>query len=167
MPIPNFSSTSRFWLPLLAVLFACYSYAGFAMADKTAAEQGAPSAKLLIQRGTITIATYSVEIADDDAERAQGLMHRRSLPDDHAMLFIYPRAQRVSMWMKNTFIPLDMLFAGPDGTITRIHQNAQPHDLTPIPGGNSVRYVLELAAGTIANKGLQIGDQLVHPSIKK
>ncbi len=109
-------------------------------------------------------ATFTVEVADDPQERAQGLMFVEEMATLAGMLFVYERPQSVSFWMKNTLIPLDMIFAGPDGEILRIHENAVPGDLTPIPGGAGVQMVLEINGGLSARLGLQEGAVMQHPS---
>lgn len=120
------------------------------------------TATLFTQSGLHRI---SVEVADTPQTRATGLMHREEMGEEEGMLFDFGSAQPVSMWMKNTLIPLDMLFLRDDGTIARIARNARPHDLTPIPSGEPVRYVLELNGGAAAAFGAQIGDRLEHPII--
>ena len=109
-------------------------------------------------------ATFTVAVADDVAERAQGLMFVESMPTLAGMLFVYDAPQSVSFWMKNTLIPLDMLFVGADGAIVRIHENAIPGDLTPIPGGDDIQYVLEINGGLSARLGIAEGDLMQHPS---
>ncbi|MEL6685042.1 MAG: DUF192 domain-containing protein [Pseudomonadota bacterium] len=119
--------------------------------------------KLTIQ-GDFGQATFSIDVADDPQERAQGLMFVEQLPTLSGMLFIYERPQSVSFWMKNTLIPLDMIFAAPDGEILRIHENAIPGDLTPISGGDGVQMVLEINGGLSARLGLTEGAVMQHPS---
>jgi len=85
-------------------------------------------------------------VADDAAERAQGLMFREAMPLSSGMLFVYGRPQRVSFWMRNTLIPLDMIFADARGVVTRVHAEAVPLDETPIDGGEGVQFVLEINA---------------------
>ncbi|WP_322889220.1 MULTISPECIES: DUF192 domain-containing protein [unclassified Yoonia] len=109
-------------------------------------------------------ATFNVEIADTPATRAQGLMFVEDMPRMAGMLFIYEQPQAVSFWMKNTLIPLDMIFASPDGEILRVHENAIPGDLTPIPGGDGVQMVLEINGGMSARLGIAAGDVMQHPS---
>lgn len=105
-------------------------------------------------------APFRVQVADDAQERAQGLMNVESMATMEGMLFVYPEPQATSFWMENTLIPLDMLFAGADGTITRIHENAEPMDRTPIPGGDAVQYVLEINGGLAGRLGIEEGDVL-------
>ncbi len=109
-------------------------------------------------------ANFQVEVADDPSERAQGLMFVEAMPTLSGMLFVYERPQAVSFWMKNTLIPLDMLFVAPDGEVLRIHENAIPGDLTPIPGGDGVQMVLEINGGLSSRLGISEGDVLQHPS---
>ncbi|MBR9649960.1 DUF192 domain-containing protein [Thalassovita aquimarina] len=108
-------------------------------------------------------ARFSVELADTDAERARGLMFRETLPRSSGMLFLYPSPRRVAFWMKNTLIPLDMLFIDDAGTVVRIHHRAQPGDLTAIPGGDGVLAVLEIGGGLAEAMGITAGTVLRHP----
>lgn len=110
-------------------------------------------------------ARFAVEIADDAGERANGLMFRERLPASAGMLFIYERPQPVSFWMKNTLIPLDMVFIGPDGRVNGVHANAVPGDLTPIPGPEGTLMVLEIQGGLAARLGLGEGAELRHPAV--
>src|SRR5690606_30378971 len=96
-------------------------------------------------------------------QQDQGLMHRTSMPENQGMLFVFKSVHRRAFWMKNTLIPLDMLFIAKDGTITQIHRNAQPLDETVIPSTHVVRAVLELNGGQSEKDGIQEGDRIVHP----
>lgn len=100
-------------------------------------------------------ARFKIEIADDDQERAQGLMFRRSMPKYAGMLFVYRSPQPVGFWMRNTEIPLDMLFFGEDGTSKKLHENAIPHDETVIDGGPDIQYILEINGGLINSLGIK------------
>lgn len=106
---------------------------------------------------------FQVELAQTPPERAHGLMFRRELAPDHGMLFIYPREDSVLMWMKNTYIPLDMLFIAADGRITRIVANAKPLSTDIIASGPPAKAVLELAGGTASSLGIEEGDRIIHP----
>jgi uncharacterized membrane protein (UPF0127 family) len=106
---------------------------------------------------------FEVEVARDDATRAQGLMYRRSLGADRGMLFDFKRVEPVSMWMQNTYVSLDMLFIRPDGTIARVAQNTEPLSTRTIPSGEPVLAVLEVVAGTAARLGIKSGDKVEHP----
>lgn len=115
-------------------------------------------------RGPFGQARFNVEVADDGEERAQGLMFREKMARSSGMLFIYPAPQRASFWMKNTLIPLDMIFTDGSGRVTRVHSNAVPGDLTPIDGGEGVVAVLEINGGLAARMGIAPGAELRHPS---
>lgn len=110
---------------------------------------------------------FTVEIADDNAERAKGLMFRDSLAADAGMLFDYGTEQMAAFWMQNTLIPLDMIFIGADGVIKNIHVNARPLDTTSIPSKFPVRFVLEIPGGRSAEIGLAVGDTVEHSRIVK
>lgn len=109
-------------------------------------------------------ARFTVEVADDDRERAQGLMNRESLPRASGMLFVYPRPRMAGFWMKNTLIPLDMIFLDKTGTVTHIHHEAIPHDETPIIGGDNVLAVLEINGGLARQMGIETGSRMRHPA---
>lgn len=106
---------------------------------------------------------FRVEIADTPQERAQGLMFREEMPRGAGMLFVYEEPQPASFWMKNTLIALDILFIDRTGTITRVHHNAQPGDLTPLAGGDTVFAVLEINGGLARTYGIGPGTQIQHP----
>ena len=116
-------------------------------------------------RGGFGQARFTVDVADTGAERALGLMFRESLPKSAGMLFVYDTPQRASFWMKNTLIPLDMIFADAAGRVTRVHSNAIPQDLTPIDGGEGVAAVLEINGGLAEKLGIGPGDELRHPAL--
>lgn len=103
---------------------------------------------------------FEVEVADDPSERAEGLMYRTSLADNAGMLFLYPKAQPVEFWMKNTPLPLDIVFIREDGTIARIAESTTPMSEDLIPSGEPVRAVLEVKAGTMRQLGVGVGDRL-------
>jgi uncharacterized membrane protein (UPF0127 family) len=103
---------------------------------------------------------FTVEIARTPEEQANGLMHRQSLAPDRGMLFPYEPPQPASFWMKNTLIPLDMIFIRPDGTIARIVANTVPLSLDPVPSLEPVAAVLELAGGRAAELGIREGDRV-------
>nr|WP_246529467.1 DUF192 domain-containing protein [Microvirga zambiensis] len=111
--------------------------------------------------------SFRVEVARNDADRAQGLMFRRAMPADQGMLFDFGRVEPVSMWMQNTYLPLDMLFIRSDGTIARIAANTEPLSTRTIPSGEPVLAVLELNAGTAAKLGIKPGDRVEHPVFRR
>lgn len=115
-------------------------------------------------RGPWGQARFAVEVADDAAERARGLMFRESLPRSSGMLFVYEGPQRATFWMKNTLIPLDMVFLDPAGRVLGVHAMARPGDETIIDGGPGVRAVLEINGGLAARLGIAEGSELRHPA---
>jgi len=110
------------------------------------------------------IHVFDVEIADTVPTRARGLMFRESLADDAGMLFVYPTPRRATFWMRNTLIPLDMIFADVRGRVTYVHANAIPGDLTGISGGPRTIAVLEIRGGRAGELGIAEGAILRHPS---
>lgn len=111
------------------------------------------------------IARFNVEVADTDAERALGLMNRDKMAKSSGMLFIYETPRRAGFWMKNTLIPLDMIFADATGQVTRVHANAIPLDKTTIDGGADVAFVLEINGGLAKRLGIVEGSVLRHPAV--
>ena len=101
---------------------------------------------------------FTVEIARTDEQQQHGMMFRTAIAPDRGMLFPYDPPQSVGFWMKNTLIPLDLLFIRSDGTIVRI-STAVPHDESPVPSGEPVAAVLEIAGGRAAELGIREGDQ--------
>ncbi len=114
-------------------------------------------------RGPNGTARFGVAVADDPAERAQGLMNVPRMASSQGMLFLYETPQHATFWMRNTLIPLDMLFADPTGRITRIHPDAVPMDETTIDGGENVVAVLEINGGLARAIGIAEGDVMRHP----
>jgi hypothetical protein len=110
------------------------------------------------------VVRFSVDLALTPEAQARGLMFRERMARSAGMLFVYPTPRRASFWMKNTLIPLDMIFAGPDGVVTRVHAQAVPGDLTPIDGGEGVLAVLEINGGLAARLGIGAGAQMRHPA---
>jgi uncharacterized protein len=118
--------------------------------------------------GELTIKTaagryypFSEELATNDAQRAHGLMFRKQMNADHGMLFDFGSPRRVSMWMENTVLALDMVFIQTDGTISHIHQNAVPYSRDIIDSHGPVKYVLELNAGRTRALGIRVGDKVI------
>lgn len=109
--------------------------------------------------------SFNVEVVDTNESRAQGLMYRTELADDAGMLFDFKEEREVSFWMRNTFIPLDMVFVGADGVIKNIHVNAIPHDVTGIPSEAPVQFVLEIPGGRSVEIGLKPGDTMDHDRV--
>jgi hypothetical protein len=110
---------------------------------------------------------FSIELAVTDEERERGLMFRRSVPEFTGMLFDFKRDQEVTMWMKNTYVSLDMIFIQSDGRIRRIAENTETESLKIIPSGGPVRAVLEVAAGTARKLGIEPGDRIASPILRR
>lgn len=108
-------------------------------------------------------ATFKVEVMRTEGDRARGLMFRRYMPEDRGMLFDFEIEQPVMMWMKNTYLPLDMVFISRAGKVVNIARDAEPMSETIIPSGAPAYAVLELNAGAAARIGLKPGDQVRHP----
>ena len=106
-----------------------------------------------------------VYLRGDWGNARQGLMFVEEMPTMSGMLFVYDREQTVSFWMKNTLIPLDMIFADGDGVVQRVHENAIPGDLTSIPGGRDIQFVLEINGGMADRLGIDEGTEMRHPAI--
>jgi uncharacterized membrane protein (UPF0127 family) len=106
---------------------------------------------------------FKVEVAKTDREKEQGLMFRESLAADAGMLFVYDKPQHVSMWMKNTLIPLDMLFIDSGRTVVRLARNTTPRSLASIPSGQIVWAVLEIRGGRAAELGIREGSRVTYP----
>ena len=110
---------------------------------------------------------FAIEEAKTGQQMMQGLMYRRSMAADAGMLFEYDHPQPVSFWMKNTLIPLDMLFIGADGTVLDIHERAVPLSLDAISTDKPILGVLELNGGTVSRLGIKRGDRVEHPLFAK
>lgn len=109
------------------------------------------------------VAAFTVDIADTPAEREQGLMFRTAQADGAGMLFVYPAPGHPYFWMKNTLIPLDMIFLDPSGRVSRVKSMAAPGDLTPVDGGTGVQFVLEINGGLADRLGIVPGTAMQSP----
>ena len=107
-------------------------------------------------------AEFQVEVVDNDRTREQGLMYRKALAPDRGMLFDFKRPREVAFWMKNTFIPLDLIFIRADGRVLSIARNARPFDETPLASGGPILGVLEIPGGRAAELGVLPGDRVLH-----
>jgi uncharacterized protein len=108
----------------------------------------------------------TVEVADSEEERSTGLMFRRSIGEKEGMLFIYDREQDITMWMKNTYISLDMIFVRRNGVISHIEANTEPFSQEIIGSGGPALAVVEMGAGSAKRLGLKPGDKVRHPAFK-
>lgn len=155
-------SSGRYGRALLVVAaLACAS----ALADSPDARQLDeifPRSTLQIATPDARLHTFRIWVAQDDARRARGLMFVRELKDDEGMLFIYPQEQPVSMWMKNTLVPLDMLFVNASGRVERVVANTRPHSLAAIESQKPVLAVVELKGGAAARLKIARGAQVIH-----
>ena len=122
-----------------------------------------------LRSGTGSVMRFSVEIADTAAERAQGLMNRPAIATAAGMLFVYDAPHKAQFWMRNTLIPLDLIFADATGLVTRVHSNAVPLDATSIDGGEGVSLVLEINGGLAKRLGVAEGavlrSDLIDPAL--
>ena len=131
-----------------------------------AAELPTDSEPLIIETRDGSV-SFTVELALSAADRASGLMNRTSMAADHGMLFKFDQSRQVLMWMKNTPLPLDMLFIDEAGVVVRIAEDTTPYSEAIIPSGGPVRYVLELNGGTTVKRGISVGDMARHRVISK
>lgn len=106
------------------------------------------------------IVSIDIEIADDDIQTEKGLMYRRSMEEMQGMLFIFPDMEMRSFWMKNTYIPLDLIYLDDKKTIVHIHENAQPRSRASLPSIMPAKYVLEVNAGFSARHFIKVGDRI-------
>ena len=113
----------------------------------------------VLKNGEIT-RTIDIEIADTPYEWETGLMYRESMEDNQGMLFIYPNAAPRSFYMKNTYIPLDIIFMSNDTTVVSIKENAVPRDETSIPSNAPARFILEINGGNAADWDIEVGDKM-------
>lgn len=125
--------------------------------------RAADNAHLSVETADGRSLPFSVEVAQTPEELSRGLMNRTSLPADAGMLFNFALDRQVAMWMKNTLIPLDMVFIRADGTIAGIAERTVPMSLEIIPSPGPVRAVLELNGGTADRLRIKTGDRIVHP----
>jgi uncharacterized membrane protein (UPF0127 family) len=146
-------------------LAAALAFVIFLAVSVGAATQGGGLDSLEIVTSTGRHA-FHVEIANNDATRERGLMDRRFMAADHGMLFEFDREEPVAFWMKNTYIPLDMIFITPSGVVTHIATNAEPLSERVIPSGGPSIGVLEVNGGVAASIGLKVGDKVHHPFFK-
>ena len=149
----NLDLTRRHLFAVAAFLSVALSVAAATAADRSTLE-------IVTKNG---VHVFNIELAATDADRQKGLMFRKELPEGQGMLFDFKQEQDISMWMRNTYIPLDMLFINADGRIRRIAENTTPMSERTIPSGGPVRGVLELIGGTAKKLGITAGDRVAHP----
>ena len=155
------SRMSRQWLVALAVAIA-------PLASGAAARSSHCTPQATLRQEPLEIATargaakFTVELADTDRRQEVGMMCRTAVAPDHGMLFDFHTPRPVTFWMRNTLIPLDMVFIGADGRVYSIIRNAEPQTDTPRPSGGAVRAVLEIGGGRAAQLGILPGDRVRH-----
>src|SRR5229473_8631809 len=142
------------WMVVVAAVALC------AFAGASARAASVQPLEIVTKNG---VQVFSVEMATTEQEKETGLMYRKELPDGKGMLFDFSPEQQVSMWMKNTYIPLDMIFIRADGRILRIEENTEPLSTKIIPSGGLAKGVLEVIAGTAKKYGIEPGDRVGHP----
>jgi uncharacterized protein len=145
---------ARLWVAMAAAL-VFYAFAG------VGAEAASVQPLEIITKSGVQV--FSVEMATTEQEKETGLMYRKELADGKGMLFDFSPEQQVSMWMKNTYISLDMIFIRADGRILRIAENTEPESTRIISSGGLAKGVLEVIAGTARKYGIAPGDRVAHP----
>ena len=148
------------WRSAVAALFLCLSFA--AKADDVVFG----SATVVIETAGGVTHSFAVEVATTPDQRARGLMERTELAPDAGMIFDFGMEREVMMWMKNTPLPLDMLFIAEDGEIATIAAETEPYSEAVISSGAAVRYVLEINGGRAGELGIEAGDRLVLTDLR-
>ena len=126
------------------------------------------AAETRFKTGSLTIATksgelnYRVEVADTNRLKSIGLMYRSSMPEGQGLLLLNEKPQRMNIWMKNTFIPLDIIYIDSNGHIVKIVENARTESTTVMPSGGKVKAVLELNSGQVRQKNISVGDSVTY-----
>jgi len=154
------ASFARHLVALVALLIAAQLSAD--TTDTAQLDRVFPRSTMQIATSNARLHTFKTWIADTDQRRARGLMFVKSMADDEAMLFIYPEQIRASMWMKNTFIPLDMLFVAADGKVMHVVENTEPQSLKTIESTTEVIAVIELKGGTASKLHIAKGSRVMH-----
>ena len=145
---------------LTVTLGALGAAPALAQSDPTGPQPTLPREPLTITDDGGHAHAFSVEMATTPGEQETGLMFRKVVPADSGMLFVFPTVQPEPFWMKNTLVPLDMVFINPDGTIRAIAENTVPFSLAPVDSGGPVLAVLELQGGITAKDGISVGDRV-------
>lgn len=146
----------RSWLLATVVVIAMN-----AAAANEALDEAFDKDVLIVEASRFACHRFDIYVASSNRQHARGLMHVRDLPPMTGMLFVYDRAAVISMWMKNTYISLDMVFARADGSVATVVHNTEPLSLRPVPSGEPVTFVLELNAGTAARLWIDADSRLI------
>jgi uncharacterized protein len=157
----------RAWAALASVVLLCAFLPAGAQTEPLEDLAAFPSAPLEIADGKKVKYTFQVWLADNPRRQAQGLMFVRALPDLRGMLFVHPEPRIISMWMKNTYIPLDMVFVDGKGRILQIVANTKPHSTDLIRSKDPAIAVLEIAGGEAARLGIHPGQLVRHPALAR
>ncbi|MSO81615.1 MAG: DUF192 domain-containing protein [Alphaproteobacteria bacterium] len=150
--------------PVLARAAALLLLVGLALAAPAAGQSGAvlERSTLVVESAGGAIHSFDVELALSPDQKSKGLMHRREMAPDAGMLFVYAAPQIISMWMQNTYLPLDMVFIGMGGRVAHIVERTVPLSTAIVSSRERVVAVLELNAGTVSRLGLARGDRVRH-----
>ncbi len=146
------------WLGLFSLLCLV-----FAMPQLSSAQERELSSLVIVTKAGPQV--FSVELADNPQKKVRGLMFREYLGQDRGMLFLYPANTQINMWMKNTLIPLDMIFIDSESRIRNIAENTEPLSEDTISSDGGVRAVLEVPGGTAARLGIAPGDRVSHVAL--
>lgn len=163
------------WKKAVSVAVVCGTMlAGFLSTQSMSKEEVASAydGKLPVEQVTISsqgggVHGFELEVVSKPVDVQMGLMFRKSMGKDQGMFFQMGAPQATSFWMKNTFIPLDIIFIAEDGTIINIHKNAEPHSTTSIPSGGPVTGVIELNGGRTTALNINVGDRVIHPYFRQ
>lgn len=144
---------------ITALLFSCGNESKESKIE-TAEIEFKKEAELYLIKSTDTIKKLDIEIADTQYERETGLMYRKSMKENQGMLFIYPEEAMRSFYMKNTYIPLDIIYYSKDSTVVSFQENAKPLDETALPSEKPAQFILELNAGKVKKWNIEVGDKI-------
>lgn len=161
----NFKIKNNNLLKLLTFFLITISFFIFLTTINTEAQNSFPRDIISVE-SKIKTYDFNVELALDDSHRQYGLMFRNFLPKMSGMLFIYDNKRDLNMWMKNTFISLDILFLDDDGTIINIAKSTEPKSLSIISSKHAAKAVLELNGGLTNELEIKVGDRIVHSSFE-
>jgi uncharacterized protein len=160
----GFTMRNKSLQALCLLVFLSFNLGLSACADTSAALKAESNLVQIISTAEAgKVHAFKVDIADDEAERETGLMYRQNLNSDQGMLFLFPDVAERSFWMKNTVIPLDIIYISPTGSIVSIQKNAIPQDLTPLRSFGAAVAVLEVKGGLSDQLGIKPGDKVRHP----
>jgi len=145
---------------ITAILFSCGSDQQKESKIETPEIQFKKEGELYLLKATDTIEKIDIEIADNSYEQQTGLMYRKSMEKDQGMLFIFQEESKRYFYMKNTYIPLDIIYYSKDSTVVSFVENAKPLDETTLPSNSPAKFVLELNAGEVNNLNIEVGDKI-------